>query len=83
MRRIPILERGEIRVVRVESEGEDIIPEHKHEADEVAYVERGSIEITIEGERYCIGEGEAILIPKGARHWALLKNCTIIAFYHP
>jgi hypothetical protein len=36
MRRIPIVESGDMRV---ESEGEDI-PEHTHEADEVVYVER-------------------------------------------
>jgi quercetin dioxygenase-like cupin family protein len=83
MRRIPVLESGDIRVVRVESEGEDTIPEHTHEADEVAYVERGSAEITVEGKAFRIGEGEALLIPKGAKHWASLRNCTLIAFYHP
>jgi quercetin dioxygenase-like cupin family protein len=49
----------------------------------VAYVERGSAEITVEGKAFHVGEGEALLIPKGAKHWASLRNCTLIAFYHP
>ncbi|MCC6029907.1 MAG: cupin domain-containing protein [Candidatus Korarchaeum sp.] len=51
MRRIPVLESGDMRV---ESEGEDI-PEHTHEADEVVYVERGSAEITVEGKAFHVG----------------------------
>jgi quercetin dioxygenase-like cupin family protein len=37
MRRTPILEKGDVRVVRVESEGEETIPEHTHEVDEIAF----------------------------------------------
>jgi quercetin dioxygenase-like cupin family protein len=67
----------------VESEGEETIPEHTHEVDEIAYVQKGIAKITIEGEEFHIGEGDAILIPKGEKHWAILNNCTLIAFYHP
>jgi|YelNatPaOPRAMG01_1025707.scaffolds.fasta_scaffold157769_1 quercetin dioxygenase-like cupin family protein len=83
MRRTPILEKGDVRVVRVESEGEETIPEHAHEVDEIAYVQKGIAKITIEGEEFHVGEGDAILIPKGEKHWAILNNCTLIAFYHP
>ncbi|MEM0268977.1 MAG: cupin domain-containing protein [Candidatus Korarchaeum sp.] len=86
MRRVPVLESGGVRVVRVLSEMEgDLIPEHTHEGDEVAYVVNGRARIHIEGSGdFDLGEGEALLIPKGVRHWgSLSRDCVLIAFYHP
>ncbi|PNV77723.1 MAG: hypothetical protein C0200_04710 [Thermoproteota archaeon] len=86
MRRVPVLEQGNIRVVRVISEKEDdLIPEHAHDEDEIAYVLSGELRIHIDG----IGdlnliEGNAVLIPKGTRHWGILSNdCELVVVYHP
>ncbi|MCS7102823.1 MAG: cupin domain-containing protein [Candidatus Korarchaeum sp.] len=86
MRRIPVLEHGDVRVVRVVSEGEgDLIPEHTHDGDEIAYVVSGRVRVHIEGKGdFDVSEGEAVLIPKGVKHRGLLsEGCVLIAFYHP
>jgi len=86
MRRVPVLESGGVRVVRVVSEREgDPIPEHTHEEDEVAYVVSGRVRVHMEGRGdFDIEEGNAILIPKGVKHRGLLsENCVLIAVYHP
>jgi len=86
MKRIPVLESGDVRVVRVLSEREgDPIPEHTHEGDEVAYVVSGRAKVHMEGRGdFDVEEGNAILIPKGVKHRGLLsENCVLIAVYHP
>ncbi|MGB9631503.1 MAG: cupin domain-containing protein [Candidatus Methanodesulfokora sp.] len=85
MRRITILEQDNIRVVRVESEKDnDIIPEHSHETDEIAYVQKGSIKIDIEGRgEILLTEDNAVIIPKMRHQGLLSKDCILIAVYHP
>lgn len=86
MKRVTVLEQEGVRVVRVLSEREgDPIPEHAHEGDEVAYLVSGKARIYIEGRGdFDLGEGEAVLIPKGVKHRASLsEGCVLIAIYHP
>lgn len=86
MRRIPLLEQGNIRVVKAISEKEDdLIPEHTHDADELAYVLRGRLRLHIDGSGDLdLSEGSAALIPRGVKHWGIMsQDCIIIAFYHP
>lgn len=43
---------------------------HSHEASEEAYyVVEGSGYVEVGGERYEVGAGKAVLIPRGAEHW--------------
>ncbi|RDD53149.1 MAG: cupin domain-containing protein, partial [Candidatus Korarchaeota archaeon NZ13-K] len=68
------------------SEGDgDLIPEHAHEEDEIAYVVSGSLRVHMEGMGDLdVREGEALLIPKGVRHRGVLSgDCVLIAVYHP
>ncbi|MBX9695855.1 MAG: cupin domain-containing protein [Cyanobacteria bacterium] len=43
---------------------------HYHDHDEVIVVFAGRIELTIEGEKYCVGEGDELLLPRGTMHEA-------------
>ncbi len=86
MRRITVLESGDVKVVRVLSEREDDpIPEHTHEGDEIAYVVRGKARVHVDGRGDSeVAEGEAILIPRGTRHYGFLsEDCVLVAIYHP
>ena len=86
MKRVPVLEQGNIRVVRVISEKEDdLIPEHTHDEDEIAYVLSGKLRVHIDDIGYLnLTEGSAVLIPKRIKHWGILSNnCALVVVYHP
>ncbi len=43
---------------------------HYHDHSEVIVVFAGRIELTIEGEKYTVGEGDELLLPRGTLHEA-------------
>ena len=43
-------------------------PAHLHGCMEVSFCVSGSVEVTLDGDHYCVGEGEGVLIPPNAVH---------------
>jgi quercetin dioxygenase-like cupin family protein len=47
------------------------VPEHIHDASaEILYIEEGTAEMTVSGEKLRVGKGDAVYIPAGAKHSA-------------
>ncbi len=43
-------------------------PDHVHPWEHMAFITEGSGELIVEGEKYSITAGDAVLVPGGARH---------------
>ncbi|WP_375770144.1 cupin domain-containing protein [Archangium gephyra] len=51
------------------------VPEHIHaDSVEMLYVEEGGAEMTIEGQKMPVKQGDAVYIPAGTRHSALIPE---------
>jgi quercetin dioxygenase-like cupin family protein len=47
------------------------VPEHVHESSaEILYIEQGAAEMTLNGQKLRVGQGDAVYIPAGAKHSA-------------
>lgn len=47
------------------------VPEHTHETSvEILYVEEGTVEMTLNGQKLRVEKGDALYIPAGAKHSA-------------
>ncbi|MCY1018838.1 cupin domain-containing protein [Pyxidicoccus sp. MSG2] len=47
------------------------VPEHIHDSSaEILYIEEGTAEMTVSGEKLRVGKGDAVYIPAGAKHSA-------------
>lgn len=62
----------EVRVGKVTFQKGGRVPETGyavHEEDEYVYVLKGMISFGVEGEKYCLKEGNFHYMPKGEPHW--------------
>lgn len=51
------------------------VPEHVHDGStEILYVEDGTVEMTIAGQRYTAGPGDVVHIPAGVKHAARVSG---------
>jgi putative monooxygenase len=51
------------------------VPEHIHESSaEILYVEDGAVEMTVSGQKLRAEKGDAVYIPAGAKHSALVVS---------
>jgi putative monooxygenase len=61
----------------LELQGGVAVPEHVHaDSVEMLYVEEGSAEMTVEGQRLTVRPGDAVYIPAGQRHSARVPEDT-------
>lgn len=61
------------------------VPAHAHANEELGYILRGSLELTVVDERAVLGAGEVFLVPGGALHsaHALDEGCELMECYAP
>lgn len=55
-----------------------IVPEHQHMNDQVGYVVRGKLEMTVGGETHTVCTGDSYAIPGGVLHSAVAQEETVI-----
>ena len=61
-----------------------ILQEHRHEAEQFTYVEEGSIEMIIGGEKMLLTPGMTHVIPSMVPHSAIaVTDCKVIDFFAP
>jgi len=61
-----------------------ILPEHSHPHEQVAHVDSGRFEITIDGQTSVAGTGEVAVIPPNAVHSGrALTDCRILDCFCP
>ncbi len=57
-----------LTVTFVELDPGAVLPEHSHPHDQVSYIARGVLRLTVDGKSHDVGEGQVLTIPGGAPH---------------
>jgi len=71
-------------VARVLLKKGSLVPLHHHYHEQVAYVESGALQFTIEGKELTIRAGECLCIPPNVPHSALALEDTVdIDYFNP
>lgn len=60
--------------------GKDSGPEEVHEGDQVIYVIEGEAEVLVASEKGIVRAGDAVIVPRGARHHLWNKKDTDLFF---
>ncbi len=73
-----------IMVARVLLKKGSVVPMHQHFNEQVAYVESGALQFTIEGKQVTVRAGECLCIPPNVPHSALALEDTVdIDYFNP
>jgi quercetin dioxygenase-like cupin family protein len=61
-----------------------LVPEHKHENEQVTMLEKGRLKFVVDGEETILEAGEALAIPPDAPHWVeALEDSVAIDVFSP
>lgn len=61
-----------------------VVPEHKHEHEQVSYVVKGRLLYRLDGNEIVLSAGEAQLVPSHAVHGVTaLEECEVIDVFSP
>ncbi len=75
---------SELMMVRVVFEKGAVGALHSHLNRQVSYVESGSFEITISGEKKILTKGDSFFVPPGVEHEAVaLENGCLVDIFNP
>lgn len=73
-----------IMVARILLKQGSVVPMHHHYHEQVAYVESGALQFTIDGKEVTIRAGECLCIPPNVPHSAVALEDTIdIDYFNP
>lgn len=73
-----------IMVARVLLKKGSVVPLHQHYHEQVAYIESGALQFTLEGKQVTIRAGECLCIPPNVPHSALALEDTVdIDYFNP
>jgi quercetin dioxygenase-like cupin family protein len=48
--------------------GNQTVPEHVHDVEEILVVVAGVCDVMVDGQRFAANEGDAVIVPAGATH---------------
>ena len=54
-----------------------VVPEHRHESEQITYILEGALEFQIEGKTLVVGKGEVLRIPSNVPHAAVALEDTL------
>jgi quercetin dioxygenase-like cupin family protein len=58
-----------LTIARLELMRGALVPEHKHENEQVTMLEKGRLKFVVDGEELILEAGEALAVPPDAPHW--------------
>jgi len=64
-------------VAQVFFEKGGVVPEHSHEAEQITYILKGSLQFELEGRTVVVREGEVLHIPSNVPHRAVALEETL------
>jgi quercetin dioxygenase-like cupin family protein len=71
-------------LVEVSLDQDALVPLHSHDNEQVGYVLRGEIEMTIDGVVRVCGPGDSYAIPGGVEHMGrAVSDCVVIDCFTP
>lgn len=69
---------------RVEIKKGSIVPEHHHMHEQITYILKGQLDMTIDGTQYSLTEGMYHVIYSNVRHGAVaVTDCVVIDTFSP
>lgn len=54
-----------------------VVPEHRHESEQITYILEGALQFQIEGKQVVVGKGQVLLIPSNVPHAAVALEDTL------
>jgi quercetin dioxygenase-like cupin family protein len=61
-----------------------VVPEHKHVHEQVAHVERGSLQFTVAGKEQVVSAGQSLVLPSMVPHGVVaLEDTDVIDTFTP
>jgi quercetin dioxygenase-like cupin family protein len=73
-----------LMVARVLLKKGSVVPTHHHYNEQVAYIESGALQFTIEGKEVTVRAGECLCIPPNVPHSAVALEDTVdIDYFNP
>ncbi|MBA3722580.1 MAG: cupin domain-containing protein [Parachlamydiaceae bacterium] len=61
-----------------------IVPEHHHPNEQVTYILKGSVEVTTQGKKYVVKQGEVLILPANVPHrFEALEDCIDLDVFSP
>src|SRR5258708_28303608 len=54
-----------------------VVPEHRHESEQITYILEGALKFEIEGREIVVGKGQVLLIPSNVPHSAVALEETL------
>ena len=73
-----------IMVARVLLKKGSVVPTHHHYNEQVAYIESGALQFTLEGKEVTVRAGECLCIPPNVPHSAVALEDTVdIDYFNP
>lgn len=73
-----------LTVARIHLAAGTVVPEHRHENEQVANVLEGSIRFVVDGEESVVGAGESLVLPSGVPHAATaITDAVILDVFSP
>ena len=75
---------GTISVLHVTIAAGAVVPSHSHHHEQVVNVVEGELELTVEGAKYSLGPGKAMILAPNVEHSArAVVACRVIDVFHP
>jgi quercetin dioxygenase-like cupin family protein len=79
-----VLHGGSMTIVRMELLKDAVVPEHSHRHEQIATVERGSLQFAIGGGQQVVRAGESLVIPPHLPHAAVaLEDSLVMDLFSP
>lgn len=63
-----VIHSGQMTIARLELKKSAAVPEHAHVNEQICTVERGALELSINGRRQVVRAGESLVIPPNVPH---------------
>src|SRR5947209_19882507 len=67
-----------LTIARLEIQKHAVVPEHRHVHEQVATVERGALQFSIEGREVVLRGGQSLAIPSNVPHKVVALEDTIV-----
>ena len=79
-----VVHTGQMTIARLNMQKGAVVPEHHHINEQVANVERGSLQFHIGGKDVVVGAGESLVIPPNVPHGVtVLEDCVVTDIFTP
>ncbi|MCL4452994.1 MAG: cupin domain-containing protein [Candidatus Thermoplasmatota archaeon] len=66
-----------VMVAQLDIKKGSVVPEHSHENEQVTWIMKGTLRLTVDGKDIDVGAGEVLVIPSNTKHSAVALEDTL------